>query len=381
MIGELFHLNRKIKMKKLQPSSLSRVVLLVALAGCGRNSPQHQADTGDYGFVVECHDPEFHGTIIAPVVAGHSRLEVNPVTGQTKGGGSVFPAGTKMPSKLTVTLEPVDAPRKSISLEVPSVSGHSGYLNKLYVVLLPGEKPVAKVVLNHKPPRRPFGGRFEYTLLTDAENPAYRRYIQLCTAVYENDTQSVKRLLDEGVAVHWEDPRCESAIMVAAVENNKQMIDLLMQHGGWEPSMYGSFVVLCVVLRNGHLDTARQILASLDVNRLNPMKEISLMKSAFYSKQVLSVRFLLEEVGIDVNMSMNPGAHWQTPLVLASAQRLPDIVEYLLTETELDVNRGWPEHSPLDLALADAEKGNELSKQIVRLLTEHGVKHSEKHKR
>lgn len=364
-------------MRKLQASSLSVVVLFVALAGCGRHSPQHQADTGDYGFVVECHDPEFHGTIIAPVVAGHSRPEVNPVTGRTNGGGSVYPANAKMPSQLTVTLEPVDAPRKSISLEVPSVSGHSGYLNKLYVVLLPGQKPLAKVILNHKPP---FGGRFEYTLLPDVENPDYQRYIQLCTAVYESDTQSVKRLLDEGVAVHWEDPRCESAVMVAAVENNKPMIDLLMQHGGWEPSMYSSLSVFCVVVRNGHLDAARQMSASVDVHQLDPMEKISLMNSAFSSKQVPPVRFLLEEVGIDVNMSMNPNVAWQNPLYMATGKRLPEVVEYLVTETDLDVNSGWPEHSPLDLAQTKAEKGNELSKQIVRLLTEHGAKHSAKYK-
>ena len=358
-------------------------VCLLHVVGCIRPNPDTEAQQGRFSFSMKCFDKSFCGTFEAKMagpLAGFTTLEQDTKTGVYKGPGTVSPAGISLPKSITIVVRPIDGKVESHNVKVPSIDGYDGYVDALYVVMLPTGQPAVKIVMSPDPfgvyvRRTGVDSVFDYTLLPDTEDAEYQEFRKLCKAAYMNDGDRVKHLLSQGASITWPDPRIGSALRQAAMHGSEELCNIISNAAVQTPVPTGDFFDVSVFLRLGKIASARRLLESIGSSRLTDSERLMLAKSSLYCEDATAIRFLIEEMEFDIDMSMNPvGAPKQGLVYAAVVARNESILRYLLTEANADPNRSYPVHSALDFAENMVGRGLEDIKPIVRLLKEYGTK-------
>lgn len=188
--------------------------------------------------------------------------------------------------------------------------------------------------------------------------------MSLLTAVYEGDSEKVRRLLDSGANIEERDPLDGSTPLYAAAEMRKEgIVRLLIERGAnIEARNSRGETPLIVAAVMGSLPIVQQLIdAKADVNAVSHLGTTPLMSAMHRSKEDI-VRLLVNN-NADMNTETMLG---QTPLISAIERGLVSIVRFLL-DSGASVNPPYRLETPLHAAV---KSGNE---ELVRMLLQKGA--------
>lgn len=160
---------------------------------------------------------------------------------------------------------------------------------------------------------------------------------QLIQAAERKETETIKRLIEEGVDINTKDSEGRTATMIATYHND--------------------------------VDTAKALIkAGADVNIQDNMKNNPFLYAG--AEGYVEILKLTIEAGADPTITNRYGG---TALIPASEHGYVDVIKELLTKTDIDVNHvndlGWT-------ALMEAivlNNGGERQQQAIQLLIDHGA--------
>ncbi|MED4534792.1 ankyrin repeat domain-containing protein [Metabacillus fastidiosus] len=160
---------------------------------------------------------------------------------------------------------------------------------------------------------------------------------QLIQAVEHKNTETIKKLIKDGVNVNTQDSEGRTAVMIATYNNDVESAKLLISSGA-------------------------------DVNIQDNMENSPFLYAG--AEGYLDILKLTIEAGADPSITNRYGG---TALIPASEHGYVDVIKELVTNTDIDINHvndlGWT-------ALLEAiilNDGNEKQQQTVQLLVDHGA--------
>lgn len=187
----------------------------------------------------------------------------------------------------------------------------------------------------------------------------------LLLATRNGHVETVQALLMNGADIHHTDTDHPPLLHTATYYENPELVKLLLEAGANINILTAGFTALDIALRNGHLETARVLLAAgtADIYGYTTNKDTSLLYVAAQQNCIETIQTLLRIGTEDINKTSNG----MTALYTAAQIGHPSIVRVLL-EAGADVNKPTTEgFTPLYIAEQEGHA------EIVQILQEAGA--------